>query len=95
MSKQIELNHTEPKGLFSWAWIWLFVIVSGSGCNQKAGTESPTAPVGAEQQSTAPDQNKLVGRWLRPDGGYILEIRSATYLMANLMWGILIPIQSM
>ena len=23
-------------------------------------------------------QERLVGRWLRPDGGYILEIRSAT-----------------
>ena len=78
MQKHIELNHTEPKGLFSLAWIWLLIIVCSSACNQKAGPETPTAPVGTEQQSTAPDQNKLVGRWLRPDGGYILEIRSAT-----------------
>ena len=26
----------------------------------------------------APEINLLVGRWVRPDGGYILEIRSAT-----------------
>jgi hypothetical protein len=38
---------------------------------------SPTGDAGAP---TAPDQaglDRLTGRWLRPDGGYVIEIRSA------------------
>jgi hypothetical protein len=36
----------------------------------KATTDIPSA--------NAPEISQLMGRWLRPDGGYILEIRSAS-----------------
>lgn len=36
----------------------------------KANTGTPTSEI--------PKTSHLLGRWLRPDGGYILEIRSAT-----------------
>ena len=57
-----------------------------SGCGNKDDTTSPAPPpaaVNATNQS-APAATpklgfeKLQGKWLRPDGGYILEIRSAT-----------------
>jgi len=41
-----------------------------------AGTTSISENITA--QPAIPEINHLVGRWLRPDGGYILEIRSAT-----------------
>lgn len=49
-------------------------------CSAKPESGSSTAsnPSIAEQSTVKPDLNKLVGRWLRPDGGYILEIRSAS-----------------
>jgi len=43
------------------------------------GPMSPAAPGPALAQSKA-DQvgaDRVVGRWIRPDGGYVLEIRSA------------------
>ena len=47
-----------------------------------AGTPSAlTTTTKAEGQAIKteiPETGRLVGRWLRPDGGYILEIRSAT-----------------
>lgn len=44
---------------------------------------SATAPSGDNNTASAAQpegagKERLVGRWLRPDGGYILEIRSAT-----------------
>lgn len=39
-----------------------------------AGAFSPQLPGGAP---VAPAFQKLVGRWLRPDGGYVLEIKRA------------------
>ena len=40
---------------------------------------SPTAPGPALAQSKSAEigAERLVGRWVRPDGGYVLEIRSA------------------
>ena len=39
----------------------------------------PAATAKSETASNkAPEINRLVGRWVRPDGGYILEIRSAS-----------------
>jgi len=40
----------------------------------------PPSPTRDPAALTAPDQagpDRLVGRWLRPDGGYVIEIRSA------------------
>jgi hypothetical protein len=49
-------------------------------CSSKPESGSSTAsnPSIVEQGTAKPDLNKLVGRWLRPDGGYILEIKSAS-----------------
>ena len=40
----------------------------------------PTTPAASAPQPTpaAPGIERLVGRWLRPDGGYILEVRSVS-----------------
>jgi len=48
-------------------------------CSSKPESNTPasTSPV-TEANTTKPDLTRLVGRWLRPDGGYILEIRSAS-----------------
>jgi hypothetical protein len=54
------------------------------GCDPGPAARSPassaTPPAtnasAAPADSVAPDFQKLVGRWLRPDGGYVLEIRA-------------------
>lgn len=53
-----------------------------AGCGPSAppveSSPRPDPPPAAESgrgTSTAPEASKLVGRWLRPDGGYVLEIR--------------------
>jgi hypothetical protein len=66
---------------------WLFnSVFSGSPATEPASTSNPSVgPVPADRttpadQTTAatPEQlSKLLGRWLRPDGGYVLEIRDA------------------
>jgi len=55
--------------------IGLVVVVSRSP-KQPA---SPTRDAAAPAPASAPEQvspDRLVGRWLRPDGGYVIEIRS-------------------
>jgi len=47
---------------------WLLFAVSAFVASPTAMAQSKAAEVGAE---------RLVGRWIRPDGGYVLEIRSA------------------
>jgi len=63
---------------WSFASPWLLLLFSGN----KADLETPAVVAGkgsnAQQESSAQkadDFQKLVGRWLRPDGGYIIEIR--------------------
>lgn len=77
MSKQIGLYTFMPMWLFSGIWVGLFVTVISISCKNKAENASSTSPAVSEQDTTMPDLSRLVGRWLRPDGGYILEIRSA------------------
>jgi hypothetical protein len=48
----------------------------GKGENTSEGLSPATTPLISAEESK-PDLTRLVGRWLRPDGGYILEIRSA------------------
>jgi hypothetical protein len=61
------------------------LLLVALGCIGLAGckrSEAPAAPKAdapaAKAAAPAPagDWNKLRGRWLRPDGGYVLEIRS-------------------
>ncbi|MGH7380794.1 MAG: hypothetical protein ACREKR_00995 [Candidatus Methylomirabilales bacterium] len=56
--------------------IGLVVLASRSPQPPAGPTGQPTGPVAA----LAPDQagpDRLIGRWLRPDGGYVIAIRSA------------------
>ncbi|HEY3385676.1 MAG TPA: hypothetical protein VGK46_04140 [Saprospiraceae bacterium] len=50
-----------------------FIFVKNSSPSSAEG--STTVPPGAKQITENPNLDHLVGRWLRPDGGYILEIR--------------------
>jgi hypothetical protein len=66
--------------------IFLAVLAAGflSGCGNKDDAPLPAPPAAAasptNQPAAAPAPSpafaKLKGKWLRPDGGYILEIRS-------------------
>ena len=50
--------------------LFLSAIAFQPSCESEKGVES--------QQSSkeVPSPQRLIGRWLRPDGGYVLEIRS-------------------
>jgi len=54
---------TKTSWVTSWAVLFLVAAAIGPVLAQSKGAE-----VGAD---------RLVGRWVRPDGGYVLEIRSA------------------
>lgn len=43
-------------------------------CSPKSEKPAP-APAAA---AVKPDAQKLVGKWLRPDGGYVIEVKSAS-----------------
>ncbi len=74
-------------------WIVALVVIAAAGsalfmCRPTSPPPaSPSASAQVAQPAPAPaapakkvddaGQERLVGRWLRPDGGYILEIRSA------------------
>ena len=51
-----------------------------TSCQDKPAAPEPPTPVVTNAPATSttarPEFQKLVGRWLRPDGGYILEIKS-------------------
>jgi len=56
--------------------IGLVVLASRSSKPPAGPTAGPAGPVAA----LAPEQvnpDRLTGRWLRPDGGYVIEIRNA------------------
>lgn len=71
----------KPKSLLVTALVGVFL----SGCGKKAGTPAPPSTPEAGSPAVPPaatvspnlDFGKLNGKWLRPDGGYILELRSA------------------
>jgi len=57
-----------------------FVILTMAACQSDSGTQDKTAP---ENQAVSDksgevltlDYGVIVGRWLRPDGGYVIEIQ--------------------
>jgi uncharacterized protein (DUF2147 family) len=55
-------------------------VLSGCGKNAAAPPAALPATVNSTNQpaaaATHPEFQKLIGKWLRPDGGYILEVRS-------------------
>ena len=53
------------------------ILVLSLGCTEKEPTvadETKTSAPKNQVKTTVPDPQKIVGRWLRPDGGYILEL---------------------
>ena len=61
------------------------VVVAGlcAGCGEKPAPKESTDSSGAGQAEApakgttdAPDPQRLVGEWLRPDGGYVIKIAS-------------------
>ena len=55
--------------LFVWA-IALIALVAFTACGSKSETEVPVSP---QAEGITPE--RLIGRWVRPDGGYVLDIR--------------------
>ena len=77
---------TTPNQNLTHLFVTVLVVGILSAC-QKREAAPPSAPLPAAANATmqpAPEATpnvefeKLKGKWLRPDGGYILEIRSAT-----------------
>ena len=71
-----------PKQRFSIKWVVLSVAVIAGAAGligyKFRPTESDQRPLGAAGQSKsgpAVEFRKLIGRWLRPDGGYVIDIR--------------------
>jgi hypothetical protein len=86
--KQQEKQKSSPdtKGKRFWWIMGVLMVLSatvvvlwpGSKLTTPANPPASTPPSPATQNDTA-GQERLVGRWLRADGGYILEIRSAAF----------------
>jgi len=57
------------------AVVTFFVASLMCSCSQKSAQVNENQKAEALAQI---DQTKLVGKWLRPDGGYILDIRGVT-----------------
>ena len=60
--------------------ILALLALAVTACNQKPSPQAPPAPATNQAVSAASapkaDYAKLVGRWQRPDGGYVLELQS-------------------
>jgi hypothetical protein len=56
---------------------WLFYNESGMRTDPKPETSATQTSSREAVQTVSPDNfQNLVGRWIRPDGGYIIEIRN-------------------
>jgi hypothetical protein len=51
---------------------------NAASTSNSAGAPSAGTAAAAPAQKESAGQEKLIGHWLRPDGGYILEIRGAS-----------------
>ena len=56
------------------------VLYVGRKAGHKAQKETVTTEAPVKAKAATSDINKLLGRWLRPDGGYVLQI---TKILAN------------
>jgi hypothetical protein len=60
-------------------WVWLNESRRGRGKDSPALSNSPPPSQGTNvaggSSTTRPEFQKLAGKWVRPDGGYILQIR--------------------
>lgn len=76
-------SETPPKRRLSFKWIVLIVAVLTAAVSlvvyhfQPTGSDQmPVSPAGQPKSGPTVEFNKLIGRWLRPDGGYVIEIRN-------------------
>ena len=58
-------------GFWSWKSKHTDASPKTPGLNETVATNPPTAAAAAKQ-----DFQKLIGKWRRPDGGYVIEIKS-------------------
>ena len=58
-------------GFWSWKSKHTDASPTTPGLNEAVAANPPTAPAAAK-----PDFQKLKGKWLRPDGGYVIELKS-------------------
>ena len=54
--------------------IAVVVLYVGKKDGDEAQKETVTSEAPAKAKEAKSDSNKLLGRWLRPDGGYVIEI---------------------
>lgn len=65
------------KGAMRWGAIWfvgaiaLLAVAAFTACGSQSETEVPVSP-----QTDKITTERLIGRWVRPDGGYVLAIHS-------------------
>jgi hypothetical protein len=50
--------------------------ISGCSRSESPATKTSATPAATKAATPAGDWNRLRGRWLRPDGDYVLEIKS-------------------
>jgi hypothetical protein len=64
-------------GLIAGAWWWMSEKMPRSSSVVASGQDlaSNQAPVATSTSAPNPAFEKLKGRWLRPDGGYVIEVR--------------------
>ena len=74
-----------PKHKFSFKWVVLIVAVAAGAASlivyHFGRNESDQMPVSEPGESrsgptTGIEFDRLIGRWLRPDGGYVIDIRN-------------------
>jgi len=59
------------------ALAYFLYFQKGSGSEQQAQSAKTEIPAqGKDTPGLGPDARRLIGRWTRPDGGYIIEIRN-------------------
>jgi hypothetical protein len=62
------------------ALLWIASAMAGAGQATSAGDSNCSLPEArlllADASAAAGDFKPLIGRWRRPDGGYVLEVRS-------------------
>lgn len=54
-------------------FLFLVVLIT-SGCDSTEPAQQPESAPAAAKTKVMDVEQKLVGKWLRPDGGYVLEI---------------------
>lgn len=63
------------------AMMFTVVVLAGTSCSKESATSPKTADmtsatINATQAVPVPAFTRLVGQWQRPDGGYILDLKS-------------------